>query len=86
MKNEYKVNKKLMMSWAKKYYIQGTAGIILFVLEIFLLVLGLAQLALLIAFGGDFLRWYCVKKVFALVAFVILLLYLISAVYLWRIM
>lgn len=59
MKNEYKVNKKLMMSWAKKYYIQGTAGIILFVLEIFLLVLGLALLALLIAFGGDFLRWYC---------------------------
>ena len=58
MKNEYKINKALMMSWAKRYIISGAANVVLFVLWILIGISGLALIALLLAVGGDPLDWY----------------------------
>ena len=53
MKNEYKINKALMMSWAKRYIISGAANVVLFVLWILIGIIGLALIALLLADDGD---------------------------------
>ena len=58
MKNEYKVNKKLMMSWAREYHLVGSANIVLFVLWSLAGVIALSLMALYIVFGGDWLDWY----------------------------
>ena len=58
MKNEYKINKALMMSWAKRYIISGAANVVLFVLWILIGIIGLALIALLLTGGGDPLDWY----------------------------
>ncbi len=58
MRNEYKITKKLMMSFAKEFHLQGAANIILFVLWCLVAVIGLTMVILLSAFGGDFIHWY----------------------------
>ncbi len=58
MKNEYKITKQLVMSWAREYNLQGTANIVLFVLWTLVGVMGLTLLGLHLAFGGDWLDWY----------------------------
>ncbi|MGN1472717.1 MAG: hypothetical protein ACI4WZ_01475 [Eubacteriales bacterium] len=45
MKNEYKITKKEMMSWAKEFYLQGAKSIFSFIL---VCVIGIAGLFLLI--------------------------------------
>ena len=58
MKNEYKITKKEMMSWAKEYHLQGTSNIILFILWCILGVCGLIMILLLSLIGGDLINWY----------------------------
>ncbi len=61
MKNEYKVTKELMMSWAKEYHLHGAASIIFFILHCFIGVCGLCLLLLNI-FIGDW-RYYFLAAV-----------------------
>ena len=58
MKNEYKITKKEMMSWAKEYHLQGAANIILFILWFAVGVIGLGLILLLSVVGGDWINWY----------------------------
>lgn len=58
MKNEYKITRELMMSWAKEYHLQGAANIVLFLIWCTVGVIGLGMLILLIAVGGDLVNWY----------------------------
>lgn len=58
MKNEYKINKALMMSWAKRYILSGAINIVLFILWVFVGVTSLALIALYSFKGGDWLDWY----------------------------
>ena len=58
MKNEYKMTKALMMSWAKEYHLQGVANIVLFVLWCIVGLSGLAMIVLLSLSGGKWIDWY----------------------------
>ena len=58
MKNEYKITKELVMSWAKEYHLHGTAMIVLFILYCIAGLCGLNLLVLLAIFGGDWLQWF----------------------------
>ncbi len=58
MKNEYKITKKEMMSWAKEYHLQGASNIILFVLWCVVGLIGLGMIILLSLVGGDWVNWY----------------------------
>ena len=58
MKNEYKITKKEMMSWAKEYHLHGTANIILFALWCVVGVIGLTLIILYSFIGGDWIDWY----------------------------
>ena len=54
MKNEYKISRDLMMSWAKEYYFQGAKNFFIFIL---LCILGVC--ALIISICGILLeKWY----------------------------
>ena len=57
MKNEYKMTKKEMMSWAKEYHLPGAANIILFILWCVVLAMGLFLIVLLSLVGGELLNW-----------------------------
>ena len=58
MKNEYKITKKLMMSWAKEYHLQGVANIILFVLWCVVGIIGFGLIILFSVIGGEWINWY----------------------------
>ena len=58
MKNEYKITKKLMMSWAKEYHLHGTANIILFALWCIIGLIGLGLIIIFSVIGGDWRDWY----------------------------
>ena len=58
MKNEFKVTKKLMMSWAKEFHLIGAANIVLFILWCIVGAIGLAMIILLSIFGGEWINWY----------------------------
>lgn len=58
MKNEYKITKQEMMSWAKEYHLQGTANIILFVLWSVVGLCGIAMIVLYSIAGADLIDWY----------------------------
>ena len=58
MKNEYKITKKEMMSWAKDYHLQGVATIVLFSLWCLVGIIGICMIVLLSIKGGDFINWY----------------------------
>ena len=57
MKNEFTINKKEMLSWARKYYFIGVANILLFIICVFLGVTGLFLLSVLISNGGEVISW-----------------------------
>ncbi len=69
MKNEYKITKELMMSWAKEYYLPNTASIVLFALWMSVGVFGLFLLGLCIMGVGDFLNWFISVWFIAISAF-----------------
>ena len=58
MKNEYTVNKALMMKWAKGFHLYSTGNVVLFILWAFVGVMGISLIVLHAVFGGDFLDWY----------------------------
>ncbi len=58
MKNEYKITKKEMMSWAKEYHLHGAYNIILFVLWCIVGIIGLGMILRLSLVGGDWIDWY----------------------------
>ena len=58
MKNEYKITKQLVMSWAKEYHLSGVADIIAFVSLCILALCGLTLLTVNAAFGADWLHWF----------------------------
>ena len=66
MTNEYKITKKLIMSWAKEYHLHGVANKILFAIWIFAAVLGTGGIILCLYVGSD---W----KVVCLYALILLL-------------
>ena len=53
MKNEFTVTKRLMLSWAKKYYFEGVANKILFALNLILGIIGIELLIIFLPDGGD---------------------------------
>lgn len=58
MKNEYKITKELMMSWAREYFFRGPIDIILFVLWIIVGAFGVGSLVVLAIIGGHWLECY----------------------------
>ena len=52
MKNEYKVTKKLMLSWGKEYYLFGAANVVLFILWVVAGLVGLANIVIGILLEG----------------------------------
>lgn len=58
MKNEYKITKEEVMSWANDYHLQGAATIVLFSLWCLVGVIGICMIVLLSVKGGDFLNWF----------------------------
>ena len=58
MKNQYKVTKDLMKTWAKEYHLQGATNIILFVFWCVVGLFGLGMIILLSLVGGDWKNWY----------------------------
>ena len=57
MKNEYKITKEEMMSWAKEYHLLGAANIIVFVLWCLIGIVALGTLLLLCIRGGHWFQW-----------------------------
>lgn len=58
MRNEYKITKKEMMSWAKEYHLVGKVNIVLFILWCVVGIIGLGEIILLSFVGGDWFDWY----------------------------
>ena len=58
MKNEYKVTKDLIHSWAKEYHLHGTSNIILFVFWCIVGVIGIAGMIFSIALHMDWIVIY----------------------------
>ena len=58
MKNEYKITKKLMLSWAREYDLHGAANVVAFVCWLVVGVCGLLSLILFCWQGGDWLDIY----------------------------
>lgn len=58
MKNEYKITKDLIKSWAKEYHLHGVANIAMFIIWCVLGVIGIAGLIFSIALHGDWLVIY----------------------------
>lgn len=57
MRNEHKITKELMMSWAKDFYLVRASDIILAILWSIVAFCGLTLLATNIIVGGDALNW-----------------------------
>ena len=57
MKNEYKVTKELMMSWAKEYFLFRARDIILAILWSIVGLCGFIPLMALVLVGGDLIDW-----------------------------
>ena len=58
MKNEYKVTKKLMQSWAKEYHLHGKRNVVLFILWCIVGVVGLFGTVFAIAVHSDRMNIY----------------------------
>ena len=58
MRNEYKITKNEMMSWAKEYHLVGKVNIVLFILWCVVGIIGLGEIILLSFVGGDWFDWY----------------------------
>ena len=57
MKNEHKITKELMMSWAKEYFLFRARDIILAILWSIVGLCGFIPLMALILLGGDLIDW-----------------------------
>ena len=57
MKNEHKITKGLMMSWAKEFYLVGARNIILTILWSIVAICGLTLVTIFSLFGGDSVDW-----------------------------
>ena len=68
MKNEYKITKNLMKSWAKGYHLHGTKNVIWFIMWCILGIVGIAGLIISIELHIDWLISYLYALV-ALIAF-----------------
>ncbi len=68
MKNEYKITKDLMKSWAKEYHLHGTANIISFIVWFILGMIGIAGLVLSALRHSDWLDFY-IYAIFVFLAF-----------------
>lgn len=69
MKNEYKITKDLMKSWAKEYHIHGAANIFLFVLWCVLGIIGLSGLIVSVFMKLDWLIIYLYALLLILAVF-----------------
>ena len=69
MKNEYKITKDLVMSWAKEYHLQSKAMIVIFILYCIAGLCALNLLVLLSIFGGDWMRWFIAVWLLVLVGY-----------------
>ena len=58
MKNEYKITKELLRSWAKEYHIHGVANIFLFILWCVVGIIGIFGLIFSIALHTDWIVVY----------------------------
>lgn len=58
MKNEYKITKNLIKSWAKEYHLHGTANIVWFIVGCVLVVIGIAGFIFSIMLHLDWLISY----------------------------
>ncbi|MBR6708237.1 MAG: YcxB family protein [Clostridia bacterium] len=58
MKNEYKITRQEMMSWAKGCHLYGAVNIFRFVLWCMVGLLCLGLLTILFVVGGDWIYWY----------------------------
>lgn len=58
VRNEYKIDKKEIMSWAKTFYLYGKVNVILFGLWVFVFVCAVVELIILLCVGGDWTDWY----------------------------
>ena len=58
MKNEYKITKALMNSWAKEYHLNGALNITVFILWCIVGVIGIGLIVLYSFIGADWVNWY----------------------------
>ena len=58
MKNEYKITKELLRSWAKEYHIHGAANIFLFILWCVVGIIGISGVIFSIALHTDWIVVY----------------------------
>ena len=79
MKNEYKISKDHMKSWAKEYHLHGTANIVLFILWCFFGVIGISGLILSISLRSG---WFAIYM-YALITFVAFFKLFLSRFLVW---
>ncbi|MBE6655040.1 MAG: hypothetical protein E7608_06245, partial [Ruminococcaceae bacterium] len=58
MKNQYKITKDLMQTWAKEYHLHGAANVILFIIWCVLGVIGISGLIFSIALHSEWMAIY----------------------------
>ena len=68
MKNQYKITKDLMKTWAKEYHLHGAANVILFIMWCVLGVIGIAGLIFSIALHSEWMVIY-IYALFTIIAF-----------------
>lgn len=69
MKNEYKITKDLMRSWAKEYHIHGAANIFLFILWCVVGVIGVSGMIFSIVLHADWMVVYLYALMFVIAVF-----------------
>ena len=79
MKNQYKITKDLMKTWAKEYHVHGTSNVILFILWC---VLGIAGIVGLISSVLLHSRWVDIY-LFALCTFVAFFKLFVARFFIW---
>ena len=79
MKNQYKITKDLMKTWAKEYHLHGAANVMLFTMWCVLGVIGIAGLIFCIALYRDWFPIY----MFSLITFVAFFKLFLSRFFIW---
>lgn len=69
MKNEYKITKDLIMSWAKEYHLYGAANILLFVLWCAVGVMGIVGTISLTVIHAEWTSIYLCVLIFAIAVY-----------------
>ena len=69
MKNEYKITKDLIKSWAKEYHLHGAANIFMFILWCVVGVAGLLGLIFTVQLQSDWIVVYLYSLLFAIAVF-----------------